>query len=175
MLNTLHWLPVQQWIEYRVFSLVWQCQLRLAPAYLTDLCQPMLGSGGSHSVERGSGGMFACIAPIQNRAFSAVNSRVWNSFPQELRLSRTSRANTFYGRPIRKPTFLSGLGLVVLLRCYLEAVLYTFFNKWMTEKVCVRLTLIWFRKIASRYMLLKQSEFPFYLNLMLKIALETEL
>jgi len=27
MLDVLHWLPAQQHIEYRVVSLVWQCQL----------------------------------------------------------------------------------------------------------------------------------------------------
>jgi len=31
MLDVLHWRPVQQRIEFRVISLVWQCQLGLAP------------------------------------------------------------------------------------------------------------------------------------------------
>src|SRR6218665_2034325 len=37
MLDVLHWLPVRQRIQYRVVSLLWQCQLGLAPAYLRDL------------------------------------------------------------------------------------------------------------------------------------------
>src|SRR6218665_3686456 len=32
MLDVLHWLPVRQRIQYRVVSLVWRCQLGLAPA-----------------------------------------------------------------------------------------------------------------------------------------------
>src|SRR6218665_999169 len=51
MLNVLHWLPVRQRIQYRVASLVWRCQLGLAPAYLMDLyisqcrhCRPLLGA-----------------------------------------------------------------------------------------------------------------------------------
>src|SRR6218665_714884 len=46
MLDVLHWLPFRQRIQYRVVSLVWRCQLGLAPAYLRDLrdlCRPVLG------------------------------------------------------------------------------------------------------------------------------------
>ena len=59
MLDVLHWLPVRQRIQYRVVSLVWRCQLGLAPAYLRDLCRPVSGAQGSrslHSAERSSCG-----------------------------------------------------------------------------------------------------------------------
>jgi len=39
MLEVLRWLPVRQHIEYRVASLVWWCQLGIAPIYLIDLCR----------------------------------------------------------------------------------------------------------------------------------------
>src|SRR6218665_2651167 len=39
MLEVLHCLPVRQRIEYTVASLVWQCQLGIAPIYLIDLCR----------------------------------------------------------------------------------------------------------------------------------------
>src|SRR6218665_1264877 len=56
MLEVLHWLPIRQRIEYRVASLVWRCQLGVAPTYLIDLCRPVSGSGSSgylRSSERG--------------------------------------------------------------------------------------------------------------------------
>jgi len=56
MLEVLHWLQIRQRIEYRVASLVWRCQLGLAPTYLIDLCRPVLGSRSSRSLlssERG--------------------------------------------------------------------------------------------------------------------------
>src|SRR6218665_2597646 len=43
MLEVLHWLPIRQRIEYRVTSMVWRCQLGLAPTYLIDLCRPVSG------------------------------------------------------------------------------------------------------------------------------------
>jgi len=48
--------PVRQRIEYRVASLVWRCQLGIAPIYLIDLCRVLhvvapyaLREGGSLS------------------------------------------------------------------------------------------------------------------------------
>ena len=37
---TFHWLPLQQWIIFRIGALVWRCLLGLprAPVYLRDLC-----------------------------------------------------------------------------------------------------------------------------------------
>ena len=37
MLEVLHWLPVRQRVLYRIASMVWRCQLGLAPTYLIDL------------------------------------------------------------------------------------------------------------------------------------------
>ena|SRR6218665_990481 len=47
LLDVLYWLPVRRRIEYRVVSLVWRCQLGLAPAYLIDLCQPVSAARGA--------------------------------------------------------------------------------------------------------------------------------
>jgi len=42
--DRLHWLPVQQRIEYKVCVLVYKCMHQAAPAYLTELCSPVSGS-----------------------------------------------------------------------------------------------------------------------------------
>jgi len=44
----LHWLPVQQRIEYKVCVLVYKCLYQAAPTYLTELCSPV-----SESANRG--------------------------------------------------------------------------------------------------------------------------
>src|SRR6218665_1028727 len=63
MFDVLHWLPVRQRIEYRVVSLVWQCQLGLAPAYLIDLFRPVSGSwvADPFPLLRGSSGGPICL------------------------------------------------------------------------------------------------------------------
>ena len=38
--DQLHWLPVQQRIEYKVCVLVYKCLHQAAPTYLTELCSP---------------------------------------------------------------------------------------------------------------------------------------
>src|ERR1043165_3231035 len=107
MLEVLHWLPVRQHIEYRVASLVWRCQLGLAPTNLLDLCRPVLGTRSTRSLRSASKGVlsipFARSSIMQNRAFSVVGPSVWNGltlelrpFLRSLRLFPISLSDTFY-------------------------------------------------------------------------------
>ena len=41
MRDVLHWLPVCQWISYRIAALVSRCVLGCAPSYFRDLCRPV--------------------------------------------------------------------------------------------------------------------------------------
>jgi len=65
MLDVMHWLPVRQRIQHRVVSLVWQCQLGLAPAYLTDLCRSVSGAWGSWSLRSAERGFWWSRLPVQ--------------------------------------------------------------------------------------------------------------
>src|SRR6218665_891857 len=56
-LEVLHWLPIRHRIEYKVASLVWRCQLGLAPTYLIDLCRPVSGSRSSRSLRSSERGL----------------------------------------------------------------------------------------------------------------------
>ena len=100
MLETLHWLPIRQRIAYRIASLVWRCQLGLAPSYLRDLCSPVSGAQGSRSLRSSGRGVlivpFARTATMQNRAFSVVGPTVWNGLPLELRLLPRTLSDLFY-------------------------------------------------------------------------------
>lgn len=90
MRDVLHWLPSEQRIAYRVAALVWRCLLGLAPAYLRELCFPVLSARGSRSLRSSAQGLllvpFARTSTAQNRAFSVVGPSTWNSLPLELRL-----------------------------------------------------------------------------------------
>ena len=44
--DLLHWLPVQQRIEYKLCVLVYKCLLQTAPIYLSELCIPVATSAG---------------------------------------------------------------------------------------------------------------------------------
>src|SRR6218665_705638 len=52
MLEIMLWLPVRQRIEYRVASLVWRCQLDIAPIYLIGLtlCRSVSGITSGRSL-----------------------------------------------------------------------------------------------------------------------------
>src|SRR6218665_224660 len=88
MLEVLHWLPIRQHIEYRVASMVWRCQLGLAPTYLIDLCRPVSGSRSSHSLRSSERELLSVpfARTMQSRASSVVAPTVWNSLPPALRL-----------------------------------------------------------------------------------------
>ena len=102
MLEVLHWLPIRQRIEYRVASMVWRCQLGLAPTYLIDLCRPVSGSRSSRSLRSSERGLlsvpFARTAIMQSRAYSVVAPTVWNSLPPALRLLPRTLSDTFYNQ-----------------------------------------------------------------------------
>src|SRR6218665_3652644 len=102
MLEVLHWLPIRQRMEYRVASLVWRCQLGLAPIYLIDLCRPVSGSRSSRCLRSSERGLlsvpFARTTIMQSRACSVVALTVWNSLPPALRLLPRTLSDTFYNQ-----------------------------------------------------------------------------
>src|SRR6218665_3680245 len=88
MLEVLHWHPTRQCIEYRVASIVWRCQLGLAPTYLIDLCRPVSGSRSSRCLRSSERGLlsvpFARTTIMQSRACSVVAQTVRNGLPPVL-------------------------------------------------------------------------------------------
>src|SRR6218665_324417 len=102
LLEVLHWLPIRQRIEYRVASMVWRCQLGLAPTYLIDLYRPVSGPRSSRSLRSSERGLlsvpFARTTIMQSRACSVVAQTVWNSLPPALRLLPKTLSDTFYNQ-----------------------------------------------------------------------------
>src|SRR5688572_13330440 len=57
MRDVLHWLPIEQRIEYRIAALVWRCSLGIAPSYLSELPCPVLSARGSRSLRSSQHGL----------------------------------------------------------------------------------------------------------------------
>jgi len=133
MLKVLRWLPVRERIEYRVASLVWQCQCQLgiAPIYLIGMCRSVPGITSGRSLRSAGRGVlsvpFARTSLMLVRAFCVNCPSVWNGLPLELRLLSRTLSDTFY---CRLKTVLTVLELgAPLSSSGLEKALYKFFNE----------------------------------------------
>ncbi len=86
VLRDLHWLPVDQRIEFKVLVLAFKALHGLAPHYLQELLQPYNPKRELRSSHRG---MLAEPTyrreRFGGRSFSSVAPRLWNSLPQHLR------------------------------------------------------------------------------------------
>ena len=72
MLVVLHRLPSGQWIAHRIAALVWRNILSLAPAYLCELCCPVLSARGSRSLRSSEQGLLVPFART-----TTMRSRWW--------------------------------------------------------------------------------------------------
>src|SRR6218665_2450072 len=100
MRDTLHWLPVQQRIHYRLSTIVWRYALGIAPTYLLELFILTSSCTGRQSLRSASRGDFvvphARTAIKQHRAFSIVGPSPWNSLPPEIRSLPRDFFSLFY-------------------------------------------------------------------------------
>src|SRR6218665_1478644 len=88
--------------EQRISALVWHSHLGLAPAYLSELCCPILCVIDSRSLRSTEQDLlripFARTSIRQNRAFSVVGPSTWNGLPLELRLLPRALSLSFFSR-----------------------------------------------------------------------------
>src|SRR6218665_2133513 len=88
MRDVLHWLPVQQRIHYSISSIVLHCVLGNAPSYLLELFNLTSACSGRRYLRSATNGDFLVPCALtdtrQKRAFSIVDSSVWNDLPSEL-------------------------------------------------------------------------------------------
>ena len=81
--DLLHWLPVQQRIEYKMCVLVYKCLHQTAPIYLSELCIPVATSAGrSHLSSAVKGCLVISYCRTKNygqRSFSYSGPALWNS------------------------------------------------------------------------------------------------
>ena len=86
VLQSLHWLPVQQRIMYKILLLVFKSVHHLAPSYLRELICPYIPSRKLRSSDQHLLKVpYAKSAFVQTRTFSVAGPRLWNSLPYDLR------------------------------------------------------------------------------------------
>ena len=80
-LKELHWLKVQEIIEFKVILLTFKCLNNLAPSYLTELLQYNNISGSRAPTLK----QLLCNSTVGDRAFISYAPRLWDKLPQELK------------------------------------------------------------------------------------------
>jgi len=94
VLRKLHWLPVEQRIQYKVLLITYKCLNDLAPVYLSELIFKHQPSRNLRSKNRN-----LLIVPRYNletygkSAFSYAGPHLWNSLPENLRNHMNDSAN----------------------------------------------------------------------------------
>ena len=94
-LETLHWLPVEKRISYKLATICHKCIYGNAPSYLTNILQ--LYTPSRHL--RSSSDSNILVTPrlklktIGERSFSFCGPKTWNSLPKDLR--ETASLDTF--------------------------------------------------------------------------------
>ena len=85
----LHYLPVQQMIEYKMCVLVYKCLHQSAPIYLSELCIPVAASAErSHLRSAVHGNLIISYCRTKRygqRSFAFSGPAVWNSLPLTVR------------------------------------------------------------------------------------------
>lgn len=104
LLRSLHWLPVQYRIHYKILLLVYKSLNNLAPAYLSDLLHPYTSN---RELRSGKKSLLHIprtrLKKRGNRAFEGVGPTLWNNLPIQLKkastLSEFIYLNLFFKAP----------------------------------------------------------------------------
>ena len=87
-LKTLHWLPIRQWIEFKILVLTHKCINNSAQGYLQDLIS--VKAQNRVNMRSCSMGVLLNIPKVKQTTFAArsfryIAPRLWNSLPTDIR------------------------------------------------------------------------------------------
>ena len=89
LLRELHWLPVQQRIEFKILLHVYKCVNSLGPSYLSDTVSlydcARVGLRSSEDTTRLTIPFNKRARAIDNTSFSNIGPRLWNDLPISVR------------------------------------------------------------------------------------------
>ena len=95
MRDTLHWLPIEQRILFKIATLAFDCIRKTCPAYFSGICIPLTEIGGRSNLRAAQRGdvmvprtKTAALGPRSLRVAAPV---IWNSLPTHLHSSTISR------------------------------------------------------------------------------------
>ena len=106
--DSLHWLPIQQRVQFKILSLMRNCVVGVAPSYLRSLCT-LVSSIPSRACLRSSAHGLMVVprmrsATAYSRSFACVGPSAWNSLPHSLRLQLLALSPSQFRRRLK--TFL---------------------------------------------------------------------
>ena len=84
VLASLHWLPVRQWVVFKMAVLVWKCLHGVAPHYLANLCVPVASEEGRQCLHSAASGVLMvprARTSIGQRSVAIQGPATWNSLP----------------------------------------------------------------------------------------------
>src|SRR5688572_14864922 len=90
MRDALYWLPIHQRVTFKIFSLMRNCLVGVAPSYLKSFCTFVSSLPAWAFLRSSTRGLMVVprmrSATAHSRCFARVGPSVWNSLPQSLRL-----------------------------------------------------------------------------------------
>ena len=93
LLQSLHWLPVQQQLVYKSALIIYKVMTTSTPSYLSNLLAAHIPAGPTRrSSTRPLFTVRYVASDFARRFFCFISPTVWNSLPSELQ-SRPSQAN----------------------------------------------------------------------------------
>ena len=106
--DTLHWLPIQQRVQFKILSLMRNCLVGVAPSYLRSFCTFVSSLPARASLRSSTNGLMVVprmrSATAHSRCFARVGPSAWNSLPQSLRLELLALSPCQFRRRLK--TFL---------------------------------------------------------------------
>jgi len=95
--DSLHWLPVQQLVQFKLCLLTFKALHGLAPTYLADLCQPVASVGSRQRLQSAAYGDLVVSPTVTHfgaRSFAVAGPKAWNHRPADIRAIDTVYAFT---------------------------------------------------------------------------------
>jgi hypothetical protein len=92
--DTLHWLPVEQQVTFKIAVMAFDCVRGSCPAYFQGVCTPLAaitGRSNLRSADRGDLRVPRTRTSLGTRSFRIAAPTVWNSLPTDLHLPTISR------------------------------------------------------------------------------------
>ena len=86
-LMELHWLKIEEQIEYKVAVLVYKCVAKTAPTYLQELVISEHGQRLCSTNELKLPVSISKLSQVHDSSFRSMGPRIWNSLPFSLKIA----------------------------------------------------------------------------------------
>jgi len=110
VLRSLHWLEINERIEYKLLSLTYKVLTTTQPSYLHNLItlQPPRSTCSSSLVTLARPSTSSSLR-ITDRSFQYASLRPWNQLPASLRQTRTNLSNSASPSSLSGTSFISSI------------------------------------------------------------------